>query len=110
MFFALLIAAVAPVTADPDADTDEVRRIEIRISERAVQRESNSVRVTRGEYVEMLWQSDEAVKLHLHGYDIEFEITPEKPAARSPRDRSLPDYQPRIFRGARTRPRSPAVS
>jgi hypothetical protein len=81
MFFALLIAAVAPVTADPDADTDEVRRFEIRISERAVQRESNSVRVTRGEYVEMLWQSDEAVKLHLHGYDIEFEITPEKPAA-----------------------------
>lgn len=85
MWLAILLVAAIPSSANSDGNSsdlegDEIRRIDLVISERAVQLENNSVRVTRGDSVEMRWESDEAVKLHLHGYDIEFEITPGKPA------------------------------
>ena len=65
-----------------NADTDEgvVKRIELVISERKVQREEKTIRVTQGESVELVWESDETAELHLHGYDISFEVSPEAPA------------------------------
>ncbi len=42
-------------------------------------RENNVIRVTQNDNVELVWHSDEKTKLHLHGYDIEFELTPEEP-------------------------------
>jgi len=65
-----------------NADTDEavVKRIELVISERKVQNEENTIRVTQGETVELVWHSDEVAELHLHGYDISFEVSPDAPA------------------------------
>lgn len=38
------------------------------------------MRVKRGEQVELRWYSDRAVKLHLHGYDIERTVSPQSGA------------------------------
>ena len=60
-------------------DESKTRRIELSIKQRAVQNDSNVLRVTQGETIELVWTSDEAGSLHLHGYDIEFEVGPDGP-------------------------------
>jgi hypothetical protein len=60
-------------------DDSNMHRIELSIKQREVQIESNVLRVTQGETIELVWTSDEAGSLHLHGYDIEFEVGPDGP-------------------------------
>ena len=79
MFATLLLFSV-PARVDAGVDETSIRTIELVISERMVQLEENSIRVTQGETIDLAWKSDEPVKLHLHGYDIEFEVSPEAPA------------------------------
>ena len=76
---ALLYFFVA-VSITADADEEAVKRIELVISERKVQREEKTIRVTQGDSLELVWKSDETAELHLHGYDISFEVSPEAPA------------------------------
>ena len=59
--------------------TDAEARIEVRIENRKVVG-AHIIRVTQGQLVEMLWTTDEAAELHIHGYDIRFEISPDAPA------------------------------
>jgi len=40
----------------------------------------NSVRVTRGDTVELRWMSDKPLELHLHGYDVTVHVVPGTPA------------------------------
>jgi hypothetical protein len=40
-----------------------------------------TLRATQGESVEIVFESDEAAELHLHGYDIAIEVQPGVPAA-----------------------------
>jgi hypothetical protein len=75
-----LLFFIVPVSVHADTDEGTVKRIELVISERKVQREEKTIRVTQGESIELVWQSDEAAELHLHGYDISFEVSPEAPA------------------------------
>jgi len=77
---AALLFFFVPVYTSADANEGPVKRIELVISERKVQREEKTVRVTQGETVELVWHSDEIAELHLHGYDISFEVSPEAPA------------------------------
>ena len=67
----------APQQAEnaPDAEA----RIAVRIENRKVVGD-HIIRVTQGQLVEMLWTTDEAAELHIHGYDIRFEISPDAPA------------------------------
>jgi hypothetical protein len=74
----LLFAVPVPVEAETDEGT--VKRMELVISERKVQREEKSIRVTQGDSLELVWTSDEPGELHLHGYDIGFEVSPDAPA------------------------------
>ena len=39
-----------------------------------------TLRVSRGEQVELRWSSDKRMTLHLHGYDIERTVAPQAPA------------------------------
>ncbi len=54
-------------------------RIEITIRDRAVTGDLNVVRVTQAASIELQVSTDEAVTLHLHGYDLEFVVTPDEP-------------------------------
>jgi hypothetical protein len=78
---AVLAAALAlvPGSAWPGEENPVVQRMELRITQRQLQDGNKTRRVTQGQAVEMVWTSDEAGKLHLHGYDIEFEVSPEAP-------------------------------
>ena len=68
----------AYATGPGDEVTDKVHRIEIKILNRKVVRDS-SIRVVQDDAVELVWTTDEVASLHLHGYDIELEITPSAP-------------------------------
>jgi hypothetical protein len=65
---------LTPVVAQ--AGEAGLQRFVLQITDRQVQRDSDLIRVNRGQQVELVWMSDEAVTLHLHGYDIEFVIEP----------------------------------
>jgi len=80
MLLPILLLFFVPVSINADADEGAVKRIELVISERKVQLEEKTIRVTQGESLELVWESDEAGELHLHGYDISFEVSPEAPA------------------------------
>jgi hypothetical protein len=74
---ALSAAPPAP-TADPDIDRTELSLVDGRIVG-----EDDVIRVTRGQRVELVWSSDERIRLHLHGYDLELEVAPDEPAVMS---------------------------
>lgn len=54
--------------------------IEARIEKREVVAPQEAIRITEGDVVELRWTSDEAVDLHLHGYNVEFHVGPDDPA------------------------------
>ena len=62
------------------ADDHQPRAIEVRIENRHVGADMKTIRITEGEAVELHWTSDEAVELHLHGYDLKAAPAPGKPA------------------------------
>jgi hypothetical protein len=57
------------------------RVIEARIENRKVVAPSEAIRVSEGDVIELRWTSDEAVELHLHGYDLVLHVRPDQPAA-----------------------------
>jgi hypothetical protein len=58
----------------------QVRSFDIPIAERRVAPAQRVLRATEGERVELRWSADEALVLHLHGYDIEARVAPGEPA------------------------------
>ena len=44
---------------------------------------ADTIRVRKGDHVELRWSSDQAIALHLHGYDIEAKVAPQSPAVMS---------------------------
>ena len=80
---ALLICTgpIGAIAAEPGVEAaDDARRFEITIRDRKLVRDSDVIRITQGDEVELVWITDEVANLHLHGYDIELDITPEAPA------------------------------
>ena len=57
--------------------------IQIKIAKRRVVSPKKAIRITENEIVELRWSSDEAVKLHLHGYDKKLQLAPGKSASMS---------------------------
>jgi hypothetical protein len=57
--------------------------IDVRIAKRKVVAPRGAIRVTEQDVIELRFSSDEKVKLHLHGYDKELEVTPGVPATLS---------------------------
>ncbi len=77
MMFGSSLSLAAPQQAE-DATAAQTR-IEIRIENRKVVGD-NVIRLTEGQRVEMIWTTDVATELHIHGYDIRIEVSPEAPA------------------------------
>jgi hypothetical protein len=70
--FLLFIALAGAVAAAGSAKVFELTVGEDRLS--------STIRVNRGELVELRWSSDRRTTLHLHGYDIERTVAPQAPA------------------------------
>ena len=77
----LTMAAGIAVAAMAQArnDSSAVRRFEMKILRRKLVGDTNTLRIGAGDTVELVWTTDEAVRLHLHGYDIEAALTPKNP-------------------------------
>jgi hypothetical protein len=69
-----------PIVAGAQSPQANLRTFEIRIAQRHVPRAQRVLRVTEGQRVELRWTADEPLVLHLHGYDIETRVAPDKPA------------------------------
>jgi FtsP/CotA-like multicopper oxidase with cupredoxin domain len=44
---------------------------------------ARTLRVSKGDKVELRWTSDRPIALHLHGYDLEATVTPQSPRTMS---------------------------
>ena len=60
--------------------SDSTQRIELAIENRSLQLQDDTLRVTEGDTVELVWTTDEDVELHLHGYDIELNVSTDAAA------------------------------
>jgi hypothetical protein len=65
------VARVAPARAAPEETV-----FELAIEKRKVVGASRTIRVKQNEAVVLRWRTDEAVTLHLHGYEIERTVEP----------------------------------
>lgn len=71
------VAVVTGFAAGPvAAQTAATRSFDLDIRRRRVDKARRTIRVTRGDRVVLNWTTDEAVELHLHGYDIPLKVTP----------------------------------
>jgi hypothetical protein len=57
------------------------REFEIGIRDRRVEGSASTLRVKRGETVVLRFRTDEAVSLHVHGYDLHVKLSPASPAS-----------------------------
>jgi len=57
------------------------REFEISIRDRRVEGSASTLRVQRGETVLLRFRTDEAVSLHVHGYDVHVKLFPASPDA-----------------------------
>jgi hypothetical protein len=86
-FFGLLIVLTAVVTIAriqgfPGNTLAAERQASVKIERQIKNRKlvgTNVVRVKEGQAVELRWSSDEAVELHLHGYDVVAKVKPGAP-------------------------------
>ena len=56
-----------------------MREFEISIRDRRVEGSASTLRVKRGETVLLRFRTDEAVSLHVHGYDVQVNLSPASP-------------------------------
>ena len=77
----LLALAAAPLVAR--AAEPPGKAFELAIVKGRVDGAQETLRVRKGDKVELRWTSDRRIALHLHGYDIEATVTPEAPAVMS---------------------------
>jgi FtsP/CotA-like multicopper oxidase with cupredoxin domain len=61
------------------AEAAEVRRFEFGVTDGKLTAGERTVRLTRGQTVELAWTSNQAAVLHLHGYDLDAAPTPGAP-------------------------------
>jgi hypothetical protein len=59
-------------------DDAQTRRFDLEIRARKLVAPSHTLEVKQGETVVLHWTTDETVEFHLHGYDIEQRVTPDK--------------------------------
>jgi hypothetical protein len=76
LFFMVLLACAFPALTQ----AQEVRRFELVLKAGELPKDQRTIKVQQGESVELRWTSDQPVRLHLHGYDVEVAVKPGEPA------------------------------
>lgn len=72
----LILLALAFMLAPLSAG--ETKSFDLAIKDRRVGTASPTIRVAQGDRVELRWTTDEPAQLHLHGYNVETHVTPDK--------------------------------
>src|SRR5262249_55304480 len=66
----------APTTLTAQVSGSEARRFELRIENARVADDLKTIRIQRGDSVELVWSADRHTVLHLHGYEVEVTVDP----------------------------------
>ena len=74
----LCVAALWCIAGPANAQTKKTRVFDFAFRRGRVAADRRTIRVTQGERIELRWTTDAAVRLHLHGYDVELVLTPGK--------------------------------
>jgi len=75
-FSCLLALAISVVWAQAPG-----KSFDLALADGRVPSERSTLRVKKGEKVELRWTSDRPIALHLHGYDLETKVAPQAPAS-----------------------------
>ena len=76
---ALLFASIALALIPAVAQAQDVRRFELALKAGELPKDQRTIKVKQGEAVELRWTTDQPIRLHLHGYDIEIAVKPGEP-------------------------------
>lgn len=63
------------------AQAQEVLRFDLALTAGELPKDQRVIKVKQGDAIELRWTSDQPIRLHLHGYDIEVAVKPGEPAA-----------------------------
>ncbi len=58
-----------------------MREFDLGILKRRIEAGVSTIRVTKGETVLLRWRTDEAVSVHVHGYDLQAKLSPSESAS-----------------------------
>ena len=61
------------------AQAQEVRRFDLALKAGELPKDQRTIKVKQGDLVELRWSSDQPIRLHLHGYDMEIAVKPGEP-------------------------------
>lgn len=73
-------ADAAGIAATGAGDAPAKRTFDFRIDNRKLVNGNNTIRITKGDSVEFHWTADEALAIHVHGYNAETQVKPGIPA------------------------------
>jgi len=77
LMLATIVASTDPAGAQNAGE--EIKKFELRIENGRLADGRKTIRVRRGDTVEITWYADRAAVVHLHGYDIEITANAERP-------------------------------
>jgi hypothetical protein len=78
-----LAGTPSPRTAAGQGDAQTLQRFDLRIENGRLAGNIRAIRVRRNDIVEINWSADRRTVLHLHGYDIEATVDPDRPQTMS---------------------------
>ncbi len=79
LLLALVILGSSLSLADEQVGSADAVRFDVQIEHRKVVGDP-VIRLTEEQEVRIVWTTDEAAELHIHGYDIRIDISPDAPA------------------------------
>jgi len=74
----LLFLLLAFVSLSAIARAEE-RHFDLALKAGALPKNLQTIKVNQGDSVELKWTSDQPIKMHLHGYDMEIAVKPGEP-------------------------------
>ena len=75
----LFLTATLAVVALPSLATAEERHFDLALKAGTLPKDMQTIKVKQGDSVELKWTSDQPIKMHLHGYDMEIAVKPGEP-------------------------------
>lgn len=75
----LCLFPLLSVGNDQPSVGEDIKQFDIYIEQREVKPDLSRIVVSQGQWVKLVWHSDEDVDIHLHGYDVQRSITANEP-------------------------------
>jgi hypothetical protein len=73
--FGLLACTIFPFAAE----AQDIRRFDLALKAGELPKDQRTIKVRQGESVELRWTTDQQIRLHLHGYDMQIAVKPGEP-------------------------------